>query len=178
MDSSLTVAGPTQPLRPAPKPTATSRTTGSSEAKTGESKPASIAAPARPARGRMACRHNQDIRMKAVSVHVVDIANGRVARGMRIQIVRLDGPAGEPVLEGTVGNNGLVEDLRPEDLFEVGSYELRLHVAEYYRKLGTALPEPAFMDVQVFRFGLSDLSQHYHLPVKLTPWGLSLFRGA
>ena len=51
-------------------------------------------------------------------------------------------------------------------------------MAEYYRALGTELPEPPFMDVQVFRFGLSDTSQHYHLPVKLTPWGLSLFRGA
>jgi len=116
--------------------------------------------------------------MKAVSVHVVDIANGRVARGMRIEIVRVDGEPGQPLLEGTVGNNGLVEDLHHRDLFEVGTYELRLHVGEYYRKLGTSLPEPAFMEVQVFRFGLSDLSQHYHLPVKLTPWGLSLFRGA
>lgn len=116
--------------------------------------------------------------MKAVSVHVVDIANGRVAKGMRIQVFRVDGEAAQPVLEGTVGNNGLVEDLHHRDLFEVGRYELRLHVAEYYRQLGAALPEPAFMDVQVFRFGLFDLSQHYHLPVKLTPWGLSLFRGA
>lgn len=116
--------------------------------------------------------------MKAVSVHVVDIANGRVARGMRIEVFRLDGEAAGLVLEGAVGNNGLVEDLHDRDLFDVGRYELRLHVAEYYRKLGTTLPEPAFMDVQVFRFGLSDTSQHYHLPVKLTPWGLSLFRGA
>jgi len=116
--------------------------------------------------------------MKAVSVHVVDIANGRVARGMRIEVFRLDGEAATPMLEGAVGNNGLVEDLHDRDLFETGHYELRLHVAEYYRQLGTALPEPAFMDVQVFRFGLSDISQHYHLPVKLTPWGLSLFRGA
>lgn len=119
--------------------------------------------------------------MKAVSVHVVDIANGRVARGMRVQVVRLgEGKEAQEgtVLEGTVGNNGLVEDLQNPDLFETGRYELRLHVAEYYRKLGTELPQPAFMEVQVFRFGLSDTAQHYHLPVKLTPWGLSLFRGA
>ena len=116
--------------------------------------------------------------MKAVSVHVVDIANGRVARGMRVQVVRLGEEAAAAVLEGTVGNNGLVEDLQNPDLFESGSYELRLHVAEYYRTLGTELPEPPFMDIQVFRFGLSDTAQHYHLPVKLTPWGLSLFRGA
>jgi len=113
--------------------------------------------------------------MKAVSVHVVDIANGVVARGMQVQIARA---GGEVVFEGTVGNNGLVEDSHHEDLFTPGPYELRLHVAAYYRQRGTALPEPPFTDVQVFRFGIADTSQHYHLPVKLTPWGMSLFRGA
>jgi 5-hydroxyisourate hydrolase len=114
--------------------------------------------------------------MKPISVHVVDIANGVVARGMRVQIVTVEGE--QTVLEGTVGNNGLVEDLENPDHIPAGSYELRLHVGQYYRERGTMLPEPAFMDVQVFRFGLSDEAQHWHLPVKLSPWGLSLFRGA
>jgi 5-hydroxyisourate hydrolase len=116
--------------------------------------------------------------MKPISVHVVDIANGVVARGMRVQVVGLDGDAAEIVLEGTVGNNGLVEDRENPDHIPPGRYELRLHVAQYYRDRGTTLPEPPFMDVQVFRFGLSDPAQHYHLPVKLSPWGMSLFRGA
>jgi 5-hydroxyisourate hydrolase len=116
--------------------------------------------------------------MKPISVHVVDIANGVVARGMRVQVVGLDGDAAEIVLEGTVGNNGLVEDRENPDHIPPGRYELRLHVAQYYRDRGTTLPEPPFVDVQVFRFGLSDPAQHYHLPVKLSPWGMSLFRGA
>jgi 5-hydroxyisourate hydrolase len=116
--------------------------------------------------------------MKPISVHVVDIASGVVARGMRVQIVSLDGEAAATVLEGTVGNNGLVEDLENPDRIAPGTYELRLHVGDYYRERGTRLPTPAFMDVQVFRFGLSDVTQHYHLPVKLSPWGMSLFRGA
>jgi 5-hydroxyisourate hydrolase len=114
--------------------------------------------------------------MKPISVHVVDIANGVVARGMRVQIVSLEDES--TVLEGTVGNNGLVEDLENPDHIGLGTYELRLHVGKYYRDRGTALPTPAFVDVQVFRFGLSDETQHYHLPVKLSPWGMSLFRGA
>ena len=115
--------------------------------------------------------------MKPISVHVVDIANGVVARGMRVQVVSM-GAGGETVLEGAVGNNGLVEDLERPDRIAPGNYELRLHVGQYYRDRGTALPELPFMDVQVFRFGLSDGRQHYHLPVKLSPWGISLFRGA
>lgn len=116
--------------------------------------------------------------MKPISVHVVDIANGVVARGMRVQVVSMDSDDAEPVLEGTVGNNGLVEDLERPDRIPPGRYELRLHVGQYYRDRGTVLSEPAFMDVQVFRFGLADGRQHYHLPVKLSPWGMSLFRGA
>ncbi len=51
-------------------------------------------------------------------------------------------------------------------------------MGQYYRDRGTVLPELPFMDVQVFRFGMFDGRQHYHLPVKLSPWGMSLFRGA
>ena len=117
--------------------------------------------------------------MKPISVHVVDIANGVVARGLRVQVVSLDTEGqGQAVLEGTVGNNGLVEDMERPDRIPPGHYELRLHVGQYYRDRGTALPDPAFMEVQVFRFGLFDGRQHYHLPVKLSPWGMSLFRGA
>ena len=122
--------------------------------------------------------------MQAVSIHVVDVANGVVAVGMRIDIVRNEGtpiePRWTPVVTGKVGRNGLVDIDGRERLFDIGDHEMRLHVADYYRArpTATALPEPAFMEVQVFRFGLADLSQHYHLPVKLTPWGLSCFRGA
>jgi len=116
--------------------------------------------------------------MQVVSIHVVDVANGLVARGMKVEVFRVDRGTDGPVAAGTVGNNGVVDGLDGHETFSVGTYELRLHVADYYRQLKTPLPEPAFMDVQVFRFGLADLSQHYHLPVKLTPWGISCFRGA
>lgn len=117
--------------------------------------------------------------MQSVSIHVVDIANGRVAKGMQVDVVRVDGEAVSRVVSGRVGGNGVVDGLLGhETLFDVGVYELHLHVGPYYRALGTPLPSPAFMDIQVFRFGLADLTQHYHLPVKLTPWGLSCFRGA
>jgi 5-hydroxyisourate hydrolase len=116
--------------------------------------------------------------MQAVSIHVVDVANGVVAQGMRVDIARQEGENWVNVASGKVRSNGVVDGLEGrESLFEVGVYELRLHVAEYFRARRTQLPTPAFMDVQVFRFGLADTSQHYHLPVKLTPWGLSCFRG-
>ena len=123
--------------------------------------------------------------MQAVSIHVVDVANGIVATGMKVEILRR-----EPIergrqerwalmVTGTVGRNGVVDGIEAhEQPFDPGVYEMRLHVADYYRARGQALPEPAFMEVQCFRFGIADPLQHYHLPVKLTPWGLSCFRGA
>ncbi|RZI76162.1 MAG: hydroxyisourate hydrolase [Variovorax sp.] len=115
--------------------------------------------------------------MQAVSIHVVDVANGVVAVGMRVDIVRCHDNA--LLVTGKVGRNGVVDGIEGrERLFDTGAYEVHLHVADYYRARGTPLPQPAFMEVQVFRFGIADLSQHYHLPVKLTPWGLSCFRGA
>lgn len=123
--------------------------------------------------------------MQAVSIHVVDVANGVVAVGMRVEILRqVKGDQGrseswEPLVAGKVERNGVVGGLEGRArLFDVGVYEMRLHVGDYYRARGQELPEPAFMDIQCFRFGLADLSRHYHLPVKLTPWGLSCFRGA
>ncbi|GAA4337932.1 hydroxyisourate hydrolase [Variovorax defluvii] len=123
--------------------------------------------------------------MQAVSIHVVDVANGVVATGMKVEILRRE-PAERgrpevwaPMVSGTVGRNGVVDGIEGHpQAFDLGVYELRLHVGDYYRARGQALPEPAFMEVQCFRFGIANPTQHYHLPVKLTPWGLSCFRGA
>ena len=123
--------------------------------------------------------------MQAVSIHVVDVANGVVATGMKVEILRRE--AAErgkperwaPMFSGKVGRNGVVDGIEGQpQVFDLGVYEMRLHVGDYYRGRGQQLPEPAFMDVQCFRFGLADPTQHYHLPVKLTPWGISCFRGA
>ncbi len=56
-------------------------------------------------------------------------------------------------------------------------YEAVFHVGDWYRAQGVELPELAFLDVVPFRFGIADPAQHYHLPLKITPWGFSLFRG-
>ena len=117
--------------------------------------------------------------MQAVSIHVVDIANGRVAAGMSVEIWRA-GPEPARLVTGTVGSNGVVGGIEErETLFEAGTYEVRLRIADYYRGMASAPSDgPPFIDVGLFRFTLADLSQHYHLPFKLTPWGLSCFRGA
>jgi 5-hydroxyisourate hydrolase len=115
--------------------------------------------------------------MPGLSLHVVDVSRGMPAAGMRVEVWR-NGTGGECLAKAVVGASGAVAaDALLERRLEAGTYEARFFVAEWYRKQGVALPEPAFLDVVPFRFGIADPRQHYHLPFKVTPWGFSLFRG-
>ncbi|MCE4057614.1 hydroxyisourate hydrolase [Pseudomonas sp. Au-Pse12] len=110
-----------------------------------------------------------------ISIHVVDVASGKVAEGMVVRVRRL---GGDWLCQGRIGGNGLLNGL-PECAasFGPGVYEVELEVAAFYREQGQALPPVPFLDVLVYRFGLDDPRQHYHLPFKLTAWGVSCFRG-
>ncbi|NWL77055.1 5-hydroxyisourate hydrolase [Pseudomonas taiwanensis] len=113
-----------------------------------------------------------------ISIHVVDVASGSVAEGLEVRLVRLEGEACELICAGPVSASGQLEELAQlVDRCRPGVYEVRLKVADFYRKRGMQLPELPFLDEVVYRFGTADAKQHYHLPFKLTAWGLSCFRG-
>jgi 5-hydroxyisourate hydrolase len=111
--------------------------------------------------------------MGKISLHAVDVAAGRPARGMRVEIWRI-APERLKLGEGNVRDNGTFETASAG----VGQYEAVFHIGAHFRALGTVLPDPAFLDAAVFRFGIADPAVEYHLPLKFTPWGFSLFRGA
>ena len=75
-----------------------------------------------------------------------------------------DGRADGPVLEGAA--------------FLQGHYEMRFHAGDYLRAQGVKLPEPAFLDIIPIRFGIANSSQHYHVPLLLSPYGYSTYRGS
>jgi len=118
--------------------------------------------------------------MGRLTTHVLDTASGIPARNMTIELRRLgdrspaaplarfetnsDGRAAAPLLEG--------EALR------VGEYSLTFHVADYFRARGTALPDPPFLGEVVVRFGVADPAQHYHVPLLVSPWSYSTYRGS
>ena len=108
--------------------------------------------------------------MPGISIHVVDVARGTVASGMRVALLF----EGKPIAEGKTSAKGTLE---VDGRAEPGAYEAVFHVAEWYRNEGVALPAVPFLDVVTYRFGVSDPAQHYHLPFKCTPWGYSCFRG-
>ncbi len=114
--------------------------------------------------------------MPGVSIHVVDVARGVVAAGMRVELHAV-GPPARLIAEGAIGADGVLTHPALGQRFAPGEYDARFHVAAFYRDAGVALPAPPFLDVALFRFGIADTEAHYHLPMKLTPWGLSCFRG-
>ena len=115
--------------------------------------------------------------MPGLSIHVIDVSRGVPATGMRVELRALG--AAETVMgDAFVGSGGVVPflDLATRPL-QTGVYEAVFHVADWYRAQGIAMPDPAFLGAVPFRFGIADPTQHYHLPLKVTPWGFSLFRG-
>ena len=111
-----------------------------------------------------------------ISIHVYDVSSGVPAAGLRVE---LNGPGGKSLASGTIGATGAFDHptVRGEGVVSTGLYEALFHVGDWYRARGVPLPSPAFLEVVPYRFGIADLAQHYHLPLKMTPWGISLFRG-
>src|SRR5262245_32301554 len=109
--------------------------------------------------------------MPGVSIHAWDVSRGIAAAGLRVE---LKGPDGRMLADKPVDAHG---GLELATLPVVGLYEAVFHVGDWYRAQGIAVPKPAFLEAVPYRFGVSDLAQHYHLPFKMTPWGFSLFRG-
>jgi 5-hydroxyisourate hydrolase len=116
------------------------------------------------------------MRPGGVSVHVFDVSRGVAAAGLRVEI---KGPDGKLLADSRIGTTGTLDHpiSRGDGLTIAGIYEALFHIGDWYRAQGVAVPSPAFLETVPYRFGVADLAQHYHLPLKMTPWGFSLFRG-
>lgn len=112
-----------------------------------------------------------------ISIHAVDVANGTPAVGLKVRLRRLE-PQPTDLAQGVCAGNGQLIDPVADGRGVIrGTYEVQFDVGEYYRRMGVDLPDPSFVDVAVFRFGIDRVAEHFHLPFKFTPWGFSLFRG-
>ena len=115
--------------------------------------------------------------VSGISIHVVDVSRGVVATGMRVELFAA-APTHQLLCSGAINTRGVLDDtMLVSEAMQAGYYEAVFHAAAYYREQGVALPGTPFLDVVTFRFAISDTRQHYHLPMKLTPWGYSCFRG-
>jgi 5-hydroxyisourate hydrolase len=118
--------------------------------------------------------------MAGLSTHVLDTMNGCPAAGMAATLYRVDDTGTAVLLKSmTLNSDGRADGplLAGAD-FQRGRYRLEFAVAAYFRGRGVALPEPPFLDVVPIDFGIADLASHYHVPLLVSPWSCSTYRGS
>ena len=117
--------------------------------------------------------------MGRLTTHVLDTAAGRPAAGLGIALFRRDGDARTKLLQVETNDDGRVDAPLLEGAdFAAGRYELVFHAGAYQRASGVALPEVPFLDEIVIAFGIDNPEQHYHVPLLLSPYGYSTYRGS
>jgi 5-hydroxyisourate hydrolase len=110
-----------------------------------------------------------------ISIHAVDVASGRPAQGLRVEIFRIDAVRTR-IAEGRLGANGVLDHAIAQGAgIEAGEYEVLFYLDEFF---AAAEGGSSFLTVTPFRFRIEDVAAHFHLPLKFTRWGYSLFRGA
>jgi 5-hydroxyisourate hydrolase len=117
--------------------------------------------------------------MGKLTTHVLDVAAGIPAAGVRLELH--DAASSPPrLLAGTRTNHDGRCDgpLLEGSAFRAGRYSLTFHVAEYFRARGVSLPDPPFLDEVVVKFGVADASTNYHVPLLVSPWSHSTYRGS
>ncbi|HEY8077233.1 MAG TPA: hydroxyisourate hydrolase [Labilithrix sp.] len=109
--------------------------------------------------------------MKSISTHVLDQTRGRPAKGVRVV---LTGEDGSIVRDATTDDDGRVKDLVPEGKLTAGTYRLRFDVGAYFaaQNMETFYPEATIV------FTVRDANAHYHVPLLLSPFGYSTYRGS
>lgn len=117
--------------------------------------------------------------MGHLSTHVLDTAHGRPAAGMRVTLQRLDAGGAQTLKTVTLNADGRADGpLLDAAAMAAGRYRLSFEVAPYFRALGVALPDPPFIDTVHLDFGLADAAGHYHVPLLVSPWSYSTYRGS
>lgn len=118
--------------------------------------------------------------MGRLTTHVLDTAHGHPAGGMAIALYRLEaGGARRKLGDFFTNADGRCDrPLLTEHDFVPGTYELTFAVGDYFSRLGLALPEPRFLDIVSIHFGVAAADQHYHVPLLVSPYAYSTYRGS
>ena len=117
-----------------------------------------------------------------LSTHVLDTMHGCPAAGMAVKLymTAIDGSQATLIKTMTLNADGRNPDglLFDHDSLKIGTYKLVFDVAAYFKSIGVSLPEPNFLNLVSIDFGIAHADQHYHVPLLVSPWSYSTYRGS
>lgn len=117
--------------------------------------------------------------MGKLSTHVLDIAHGRPGAGVKVALFSV-GAEGKVLLKMDITNadGRCTAPLLEGAAMKAGQYELVFTAGDYFANLGVDLPSPRFIDLVTLAFGIADPSENYHVPLVVSPWSYSTYRGS
>ena len=116
--------------------------------------------------------------MGKLTTHVLDVAHGRPAGGVAVALYR-HGDRSKALVQTRTNDDGRTDaPLLQGAAFVAGVYELVFAAGDYFRELGLTLPDPPFLDEIALSFGVADPQQNYHVPLLVSPWSYSTYRGS
>ena len=118
--------------------------------------------------------------MAGVTTHVLDVTIGRPAAGVRVELYELGDGAGRRRIADVITNaDGRTDKpLLAGDQARAGQFELIFHAGDYFRSRRAEIADPPFLDIVPIRFGIADPKAHYHVPLIVSPWSYSTYRGS
>ena len=118
--------------------------------------------------------------MAGLTTHVLDVTRGGPAEGVRIELYQLASDDARRLVAATATNSDGRTDrpLLAAAEARVGRFELVFHAGDYFRRQGAKLADPPFLDVVPIRFAVADPGAHYHVPLIVSPWSYSTYRGS
>ena len=114
-----------------------------------------------------------------LSTHVLDTMHGCPAAGMPVKLYAIHGEQATLLQQLTLNHDGRTDaPLFDNHSLKVGCFRLSFDVAAYFKAKGVQLPEPNFLNIVNLDFGVAEPTQHYHVPLLVSPWSYSTYRGS
>lgn len=117
--------------------------------------------------------------MGKLTTHILDTANGKPGAEIELALYRLDNEQWVKIADAVTNDDGRTNQaLLADAQMQQGKYQLVFQTANYFRQIGTSLEEFPFLDDVVIRFGINDTDAHYHVPLLVSPYSFSTYRGS